>query len=156
VIRGFFSPTQLGVVNPAYTAVPLVDAFLWLPLTDGSLTLQFLVDTGADMTVLHPQDSLRLLRTNAQWSRIRRLGGVPLGGAGQNVLHYPVDASLVFEREDGEPERVDLTLHIAEPGPQNRQLESLLGRDVLRHFMTTFEGLKRLMMRRIESDASPR
>jgi hypothetical protein len=150
VIRGFFSPTHLGVANPACTAVPLIDAFLWLPATNTSIALQFLVDSGADMTVLHPQDSLRLLQTAADWSRVRDAGSVRLGGAGQNLPHYPVEASVVFEHENGALDRSDFTLHVANPSPQNNHLESLLGRDVLRHFVTTFEGLERLPLKRIE------
>lgn len=98
--------------------------------------VDFLVDTGADATVLHPQDSLRLLLAE----EIQALPyPVPFGGAGAGVLHHPTMAILAFLDEDRGIRTVRLPIYVAEVSPSNVDLESLLGRDVLRHFPMYFD-----------------
>lgn len=82
MIRGRFSPSHLGTTEPAATEVPLLNVFLYLPAIDAHTSVDFLVDTGADVTVVHPRDSLRLAMTPAQWELIRRQPAERLSGAG--------------------------------------------------------------------------
>ena len=95
MIRGFFSPTHLGTNDPAATEVPLLDAFLYVPSVDAHVSLQFLVDTGADVSVLHARDSLRLLQGPRDWATFRTFPAEDLGGAGAGRPYYGVPALVI-------------------------------------------------------------
>jgi hypothetical protein len=143
VIRGVFSANHPNIkrsYEPNHPAVPLLRTYLWVPGL-GGVDDSFLVDTGADMTVLHPDDSRRLWRTEEQWDELRRRPSTRVSGAGQGVPHYHVDAIVLLRHEDGELDLRGITLYVAEPHAGNEQLESLLGRDILRHYVTTFDRL---------------
>jgi len=140
-INGILSPTHLLQSGPALTAVPLVEAYIYLPLLNKGVTLQFLVDSGADMTVLHPQDSLRLLPRIEDWQAIDHYETKTVGGAGHGLPHKLVDAVVVFKHHDNSLDSESLTLWIALPNPQNLLQESLLGRDVLGAFVTRFDRM---------------
>ena len=138
MIRGFFSPTHLGKADPAATEVPLLDAFLYVPSIDAHVSLQFLVDTGADVTVLQAQDSLRLVQTESQWKVIRGHPAEEFGGAGAGRPYYGVPALVVLSHEDGRNDPQQIRIWIAEPGGLNQEHESLLGRDFLVHYNMHF------------------
>jgi hypothetical protein len=155
VIRGFFSPTHLGNPEPAVTAVPLLDAFLYLPLTDTHISLQFLVDTGADMTVLHPRDSLRLIADEVAWDKLRAQPAETLGGAGAGLPYYLVPVVIGLEHEDGMIDSLPLTIGIGEPAPAIEGHESLLGRDVLAHYWLSFIQPESLVLEAREESTAP-
>ena len=143
-IRGFFNdahivlsrPTGSGGPPPAPTAVPYVWAIVHLLKFSRRALVPFLIDTGADATTIHPQDSLRVCSE----SEIKALGNpTAFGGAGAGRNHYPADAVLVFIHDDGRLQAIRLTVYVAEPGPHNHMYESLLGRDALDHFVMTFD-----------------
>ena len=60
------------------------------------------------------------------------------GGAGAGARYYPADAELYFLHDGGTLQDVSTTVFIAEP-PHNQRIESVLGRDVLDHFVMRFE-----------------
>lgn len=136
-IRGFFSDTHLNTSpDPATpTSVPYVRAVITIPSTGKSVTASFLIDTGADMTVIHPQDGLRLFSA-AEIIAIPNPIGV--GGAGHGKLYYPIEAELSFLHDHGELQMVAITAYIAE-ATNNVTIESLLGRDVLGSFIMAFD-----------------
>ena len=140
-VRGFFSDTRLVLGDPAgsYTApaaLPYVWTIVHLPAFDRRALVTFLIDTGADVTTLHPQDSLRLL-SPSEFSGLTK--PVALGGAGAGVNHYPLDATIVFMHDDQRLHSIDITAYVAEPTTLNMRYESLLGRDALDHFVMHFD-----------------
>lgn len=136
-----FSPTHLVGGSPtSMTEVPYVNAVVELPRLGRWAVVTFLVDTGADMTVLNPQDSLRLVLGN-EWSGLTN--PITVGGAGAGLAHFPEPATLHFLHDDGRIESVPATTYVGTPDPRNMGLESLLGRDVLANFVMTFDQMGR-------------
>lgn len=147
MIRGYFSDTHLGSDDPAPTSVPLIDVFVYLPAIDAHTTIPFLVDTGADVSVLHPPDAKRLIRTAAQWSTIRAMPREHLSGAGAGLAYFGTPAALFFTDDSGATHAAQNLLWIADadsPLPH----ESLLGRDVLEGFTLTFRQAARELLLR--------
>ena len=95
-----------------------------------------LIDTGAEVTCLHPSDALANieiplddLSDESRWPvRDQRFG---IGG---QALYFTVDAVYSFLHEDGHWQEMPGQLRIAKPRPDNLMFPSLLGWDVLRHF----------------------
>ena len=113
-----------------------------LVATDGRQgTIPFMIDTGADVTVLSPADSLRVLRDDAfaidfiNDPRILHIMGI--GGGARHVVR---DAVLTLYSTEGERHSIAMPILIAEPAPPRLaelgppQPPSVLGRDFLRHF----------------------
>ena len=106
---------------------PYVEGRLIIERLEVDGTVHFLVDTGADSTVLHPRDGVRLN------CRFDLLGGPrSMGGIGGRQDYYPEDgATIVFYGEDTTYTFTDVRINIAKPSPEDRNLPSLLGNDVL-------------------------
>ena len=94
-------------------------------LSDRSEEIAFLIDTGADATVLHPADAHSILGNELHridFDRVVR------------------DATLTLRSEDRRLHPIEMPILIARPIPSepgdhgNWRLPSLLGRDFLRHF----------------------
>ena len=112
-----------------------------LALSGRSRDIVFLIDTGADATVLHPTDAYAILGDGLH--RIdfnhdpRRIPGLGVGDAVDRVVR---DATLALQGEDRRLHPIDMPILIARPIPAepgdhgNWRLPSLLGRDFLRHF----------------------
>lgn len=106
-----------------------------------SRDIAFLIDTGADATVLHPADAYRLLGDDLHGIDFdhdpRRTPGLGVGGAVDRVVQ---NATLTLRSEDRQLHPIDMPILIARPIPAepgehgNWRLPSLLGRDFLRHF----------------------
>jgi hypothetical protein len=131
VIRGFFDAE-------ARRPTPRVRAVLLLPDVGARFgSIDFQIDTGADESVLHPADALRLglriddlVRAYTNWGEPSELAGI----AGR-TLSYHVTARYVFQPDRRpHPQQVSSRIHIAKWMPENDVLPSLLGWDVLQHF----------------------
>ena len=112
-----------------------------LSLGGRSGDMWFLIDTGAEATVLHPADAQRFLGDDLQridFARDRyRAAGLGVGGGADRVAR---DATLTLRSVADETYAVEMPILIARPAPAepgdhgNWRLPSLLGRDFLRHF----------------------
>ena len=105
---------------------PYVRGRLLVPRFQIAADVTFLVDTGADSTVIHPADS--------------RDAGIPVafpeempGTEGGGVAEFlRARATLIFTDADRISQyRYRLDIGIAKPDEHNRDFPSLLGRDVL-------------------------
>ena len=104
-------------------------------------TVRFLIDTGADVSILGPDDSLAVLGSAAFAidfagdPRSLRLMGI--GGGAHHVVR---DAVLMLYSTEGERHSLAMPILIAEPAPPRLaepgppQPPSVLGRDFLRRF----------------------
>ena len=116
---------------------------LWVrvALNGHSREIAFLIDTGADATVLHPTDAYRLLSDDFRAiqfdNEAHRVAGEGVGGAVDRVVR---DATLTLRSEDRRFYPIEMPILIARPNPAepgdhgNWRLPSLLGRDFLRQF----------------------
>ena len=106
---------------------PYVAAQVYFPrLERAPRNLEFLVDTGADVTSLHPVDCVGM-----PYEELRDLSET--GGVGGVAGYYSEDAFVVFD--DGEATHIySMHVDIAVPTRDNASLPSLLGQDILRHW----------------------
>ncbi|MGH2632485.1 MAG: retroviral-like aspartic protease family protein, partial [Tepidiformaceae bacterium] len=95
--------------------------------------IDFLVDTGAEQTVLHPRGAAMLNIDHRALARHVNLSGV--GGSGS---YAPEFAVLAFD-DGGAFVYLTTTLFVAAPSSNNRHYPSLLGRDTLGHFRMTYD-----------------
>lgn len=117
------------VAEPDAPPAPYIKARVVLPDLGVAGDVDFLIDTGADVTFLHPEDVGRLgidfRRLNP--GDMERASG--LGGASD---YYRENATLTFQNSAGPELHCELVVFIR-PGPDRalRDAPSLLGRDFL-------------------------
>jgi hypothetical protein len=106
--------------------------------------VDFMVDTGAGATLLHPNDSLNAV--GIQRARLtdpsRWAGSVAYTGVGGNVAYFVTPVRYQFQHDDGRSQYIDGTINVAPLLPDNRQLPSVLGWDVLSHFEVVLNWTK--------------
>ena len=130
-IEGYFDSSS----EPA----PYVEARVHLPRLGLSSTVDFLLDTGADATTLHPGDTGKIpidLSTLSQDSiSVRGIGG---------EMRYVQEEALVYI-EDGDTggwHRFSIQVHVAPLSEHDivRDLPSVLGRDILNSCRCVFDA----------------
>ena len=116
MIAGYFSAQ----------GIPFVESRLSIPRLGIAGRVNFLVDTGATDTLLHPRDGSNLRIPFADLGNpTRRLG---IGGT---RTYYTESAVALFLDSSGEWQRFDVELRVSPPETDSDYLPSLLGRDVL-------------------------
>jgi hypothetical protein len=129
---------------------PFVAARLVIPAHQLAGNVDFLIDTGADSTVLAPRDALRL---GLDLSLLPQ--GPGSAGVGGTTPTVQVDAIITLDQRS-----FTTTLRILAPSSQRQMaalawIPSLLGRDLLAHFALFFEERtgKVLLLESAEADA---
>ena len=113
---------------------PYVEGRLYLPRFDLAGDISFLVDTGADASLVNPGDALRI------GVDIARLGGqAELVGLGGSIACFVEPVWVVFSGRDGAIYVYRLDMEIAPPRPDTHSLPSLLGRDVLDRWRMVYD-----------------
>jgi hypothetical protein len=113
---------------------PYVYGYVTIPSLQVEGDVEFLVDTGADTTLLAPYDALAL------GIDVTRLPpGLPTRGVGGTAPTATVQATLILDSST-----FSLTLRILAPQGRQQQhalayIPSLLGRDIISHFALFFE-----------------
>ena len=114
---------------------PVVGGIVHLPRPGIRKRLEFLADTRAGGTVLHPRDAALPSVDFAQLKCEITSRGV--GGA---VKTFQEEAHLLFrDNTTLEWHEYRLPVRIAEPTNYNRGYPSLLGRDILRRWRTVYD-----------------
>jgi hypothetical protein len=122
--------------------MPVIQVWMHLPgITSLPVSIDFLVDSGATGSCVHPQDAmLRLGLSEAMlsspqfWASTRVSRGV--GGEATSYVH---PATYTFVHDDGRLQQIDGDIHIAQLTPTNLDIPSLLGWDILRFFRIELE-----------------
>ncbi len=95
--------------------------------------MDFLLDTGADHTCIHPTDAI-----DARIPFDLLQNEVSSSGVGGGALYYLERAFLVFQ-DDAQTRIYDVQLLIARPTTGNRVLPSLLGRDIINRWSMLYD-----------------
>ena len=125
---------------------PMVTGLARLPDSSLERSILFLVDTGADLTILHPSDVEQL------GLNFDGLGcGQSITGIGGLAKVFDQQLRLLFPDADtGAWYEYNLTILVAAPTEHNKSFPSLLGRDILRFWLTEYDpsnGLVRFTVR---------
>jgi hypothetical protein len=129
--------TFYGTFDPASPEwpVPLVRAHLYVPgITTTWQIAEFLLDTGASSTILHPAQAVAVgftldqLQTPQPWDR------EAVSGVGGDVTNYVLPAGYGFVFPDASTKVLRGAIRVAPLTPESARLPSLLGWDVLQYF----------------------
>ena len=125
---------------------PMVAGIARLPNSSLERSIVFLVDTGAEVTMLHPFDAEQLGLNFAG------LGcGQSIAGIGGSAKVFDQQLRLLFPDADtGAWYEYHQTVLVAAPTEHNKSFPSLLGRDILRFWLTEYDppnGLVRFTVR---------
>ena len=126
----------------------MVRVAVYLPGMTASWSLvDFLLDTGAATTCLHPPDTVERLAISNQrlqsrdaWESVETYHGV-----GGGATYFVARSRYALLDEHGEWQIIEGTLRVAEATVTNRGLASILGWDILRGFAVTLDWQQRLV-----------
>ncbi len=130
MLRGRFGNT---------TGRPYIEGRLVIPRLNTSGDISFLVDTGADQTLLAPADGLRI---GLDYADLHGDGKqiIGIGGVTENFVE---DAVVVFADGIKVIYGYTIQLGIAPPSPDIMDIPSLLGRDIIDHWRMIYNPTRR-------------
>lgn len=99
--------------------------------------VDFLIDTGASKSVLHPADAFRIGFTPEQLTTPQPWPTETFTGIGGSVREYVFSARYGFVFMDQSTKTIEGQISVAPYSSANARLPSLLGWDVLRYFELT-------------------
>ncbi len=138
MIKGFYPLT----FDPDKKPAPHVRAYL-LPGYNNAIgrNVDFLVDTGADRTCIHPMD-VRITDIPSQFAQSSNKP-VPISGLGGSLNYFPVPVSILFSSDQGHYLWKGSVLMCDIGGfltdESTWRLPSLLGRDILDSCLTIID-----------------
>ena len=106
---------------------------VYLPRFGVGERVNFLVDTGADVTTLHPYDGRRL-----DFPFDELINPVRVGGVGGEQIYYDEPALILFYGTD-RTYGYRITLSVGKPSEETDGLESLLGVDILNRMRIDYD-----------------
>jgi hypothetical protein len=129
----------------------MVRVAIMLPgITREVSVVDFLVDTGAMITTIHPRDAI--VRLGIDPIRLADPGRWPtsetIRGVGGTAVQFRVPAQYGFVHEDDRLQVIAGDVRIAQLRAETETLPSLLGWDILRHFQLITDWSSRLVMLR--------
>ena len=113
---------------------PYIEARLTIPTLECDRHIPLVFDTGADSTILMPQEGTRF---QINYERLRFDGTA--SGMGGVVNHSVVDASISFW-SDLAVYNYRINLLVCPPEENLMAIPSLLGRDVINKWRVTYDG----------------
>ena len=123
---------------------PLIGGRVSLPrLGLGPVDVAFLLDTGADLTMLHPRDA-SLLRINFR-THFQGIPRITIPGVGI-APGYEERATIELPHLDGRVDVYDGLLTIAIPSNINRRHPSLLGRDIFDNYSIVYNQQRNILV----------
>ena len=128
MISGYFEADRHGVVRPCID----MDVQFHEPLNT-ILNITFVIDTGADRTLLSPSVA-QDLHDNFDFDIRSLMCGYPLGGIGGLVDTRSIDATLYLGRH-----WITTPIPIIDTLPGPNTMPSLLGRDIIDDFALFME-----------------
>lgn len=116
---------------------PYVESRVAFPRVGKVGHISFLVDTGADRTIIMPTDG-RLLQLDYG----QLVGNVPTVGLGGACFTFEEWAIIVFTEPNKKAYVYNVKVLIAVQSIENASFPSLLGRDVLNRWRTVIDNVK--------------
>ena len=113
---------------------PFIEARLYLPRLNLSGDVSFLLDTGADASILMPADAKRL---GLPFNQLE--GDNECGGLGGTVHCFVERALLVFSDPKKALYAYELDIDIMHDDPQMEDVPSIVGRDVIDRWRITYD-----------------
>ena len=122
-----------GQINESGSVVTLTISAT-VTIAGTSAEVEFLIDTGAYATVLYPKDQDAFLENNPD--ALQSDSEISAQGVGGSATFRVIPATLAFrDRETGAPWEYRTDIYMAESNRNSRVFPSLLGMDILRHWI---------------------
>ena len=140
MIRGYFDESK-------QPPLPKCRVGVFIPgITDDWVFIEFIVDTGASTTCIHPIDAIGRLDIDPQALADEHtwLHPEPYGGSGGHAsTYFRLPATYLFPAEHGQWVKHVGSTRLAQLKPFNQKIDSLLGWDMLRHFRLVTDWSRR-------------